>query len=134
MIRVRKLSEEPGEPEREDGSQGVGAVDIVLRRSDVAAFGSRLLRLEPGGHTAYHAHDREHVALVTSGRCRVETDAQVENLAEGTVVSIPSGTPHRFYNPGPGRLALLVLNLYPPEKVREEKKGPEIEYEPRTTT
>jgi quercetin dioxygenase-like cupin family protein len=140
MIKVRRLSEEPGEKELETGSRSATAVEIVLKRSDIEAFSSRLLRIEPGGHTAYHTHTREHVVLVVSGRCRVEMNDQTENVGEGYVVSVPADAPHRFFNPGPERLAILVLNFFPPEskmhqettKQRPEAQslGPTLEYEP----
>jgi quercetin dioxygenase-like cupin family protein len=116
MIRVRKLNEEPGEPEREEGSQGVNSIDVVLRRADLKAFSSRILRIEPGGHTAFHDHTREHVAVVLRGRCRVETKESTQELREAMIVTIPSGEGHRFFNPGSDRLALLILNLFAEEE------------------
>ena len=116
MIRVRKLNEEPGEPEREEGSQGVNSIDVVLKRADLKAFSSRILRIEPGGHTAFHDHTREHVAVVLRGRCRVETKESAQDLREAMIVTIPSGEGHRFFNPGSDRLALLILNLFTEEE------------------
>ena len=116
MIRVRKLNEEPGEPEREEGSQGVNSIDVVLKRADLKAFSSRILRIEPGGHTAFHDHTREHVAVVLRGRCRVETKDSTQELRDAMIVTIPSGEGHRFFNPGSDRLALLILNLFTEEE------------------
>jgi quercetin dioxygenase-like cupin family protein len=130
MIRVRKLNEEPGEPEREEGSQGVNSIDVVLKRADLKAFSSRILRIEPGGHTAFHDHTREHVAVVLRGRCRVETKESTQELREAMIVTIPSGEGHRFFNPGSDRLALLILNLFAEEEPKptnsvSTKKGEE---------
>jgi len=116
MIRVRKLYEEPGEPEKEEGSQGVNSIGVVLKRADLKAFSSRILRIEPGGHTAFHDHTREHVAVVLRGRCRVETKESAQDLREAMIVTIPSGEGHRFFNPGSDRLALLILNLFTEEE------------------
>ncbi len=116
MIRVRKLNEEPGEPEREDGSQGVNSVDVVLKRTDLKAFSSRILRIPPGGHTAFHSHPREHVAVVLTGRCRVETKDVTQEMREAMIVAIPSGEGHRFTNPGSVPLAILILNLFTEEE------------------
>jgi quercetin dioxygenase-like cupin family protein len=112
MIRVRRLSEEPGAPEAEIGAQGVNSIDLVLKRADLKAFSSRVLRIEPGGHTAFHSHAREHLAVVLSGRCRVETKDANQEIRGGMVVSIPPNEGHRFFNPGSDRLALLVLNFF----------------------
>ena len=112
MIRFRRLSEEPGAPEAESGAQGVNSIDLVLKRADLKAFSSRVLRIEPGGHTAFHSHAREHLAVVLSGRCRVETKDANQEIRGGMVVSIPPNEGHRFFNPGSDRLALLVLNFF----------------------
>jgi quercetin dioxygenase-like cupin family protein len=112
MIKFRKLYEEPGEPEKEEGSQGVNSIGVVLKRVDLKAFSSRILRIEPGGHTAFHDHTREHVAVVLRGRCRVETKDSTQELREAMIVTIPSGEGHRFFNPGSDRLALFILNLF----------------------
>ncbi len=112
MLRIRRLSEEPGAPEAEVGALGVNAIDLVLKRADLKAFSSRVLRIEPGGHTAFHSHSREHIAVVLSGRCRVETKDTNTEIGGGMVVAIPQNEGHRFFNPGSNRLALLILNFF----------------------
>jgi mannose-6-phosphate isomerase-like protein (cupin superfamily) len=119
-MKVRRLREEPGEPEKEEGSSGVNSVDLVLKREDIAGFSSRILRIEPGGHTAFHEHEREHVAVVLRGRCRAETKTDLADVGEGCIVSVPPGEPHRFNNPGKERLALLIVNLFPREEPKQE--------------
>ncbi len=119
-MKVRRLREEPGEPEKEEGSSGVNSVDLVLKREDIAGFSSRILRIEPGGHTAFHEHEREHVAVVLRGRCRAETKTDMADIGEGCIVSIPPGEPHRFNNPGKERLALVIMNLFPREEPKQE--------------
>lgn len=111
-LRIRKLSEEPGTDEHEGGYDGVNSVWAVLKRADLAAFSSRIFRVEPGGHTPMHSHDREHVAVVIRGTCRVECGAEAEEGGEGCIITIPSNVDHRFSNPGGDRLVLLVMNLY----------------------
>ena len=119
-MKVRRLREEPGEPEKEEGSSGVNSVDLVLKREDVAGFSSRILRIEPGGHTAFHEHEREHIAVVLRGRCRAETKTDMADVGEGCIVSIPPGETHRFNNSGKERLALLIMNLFPAEAPKQE--------------
>src|SRR5512136_2831942 len=125
MIRVRKLNEEPGEPEGEEGSQGVNSIDVVLKRADLKAFSSRILRIEPGGHTAFHDHTREHVAVVLRRRCRVETNDSTQELREAMIVTIPSGEGHRFFNPGSDKLALLILNVFAEEEPKPANPAPD---------
>jgi len=119
-MKVRRLREEPGEPEKEEGSSGVNSVDVVLKREDIVGFSSRILRIEPGGHTAFHEHEREHATVVLRGRCRAETKTDMADVGEGCIVSVPPGEPHRFNNPGKERLALLIMNLFPREEPKQE--------------
>jgi quercetin dioxygenase-like cupin family protein len=111
-LRVRKLSEEPGVDEQEEGFSGVNSVWAVLKRTDLTGFSSRIFRMEPGGHTANHVHDREHVAVVVSGTCRVEGSEETRTVGAGNIVAVPRNLPHRFSNPGPGRLVLLIMNFF----------------------
>jgi len=111
-LRVRRLSEEPGSYEVDEGFSGVNSVWVVLKRADLAGFSSRIFRIEPGGRTPVHEHDREHVAVVIRGTCRVECGSVAEEGGEGCIVAIPSNATHRFSNPGRERLVLLVMNLY----------------------
>ena len=124
MIRVRRLNEEPGEPEKEEGSQGVNSIDVILKRSDLKAFSSRILRINPGGHTAFHSHTREHVAIVLTGRCKVETKEATQELREAMIVTIPSGEGHRFLNSGSVPLAILILNLFTEEEPKPAEPAP----------
>lgn len=111
-LKVRRLTEEPGIEELEEGFSGVNTLWVVLKRDDLTGFSSRIFRMEPGGHTSMHAHEREHVAVVIRGTSRVECGSQVEEVGEGYILTIPSNATHRFSNPSEDRLVLLVMNLY----------------------
>ena len=112
-VRVRALEEEPGEEVTEEGYRGVSSVWLAVERGGLKGFSSRIFRIEPGGHTSMHAHERENLALVLRGSCQLEYASERMLLKEGSLVEIPSGVPHRFLNPGEGRLHLLVMNLTP---------------------
>jgi len=112
-IKLRKLSEEPGIDETEDGFQGVNSVWAVLARTDLAEFSSRIFRMKLGGHTATHTHEREHVAVVVSGSCRVEVGEESWTAGAGSIISVPPNLIHRFLNPGKERLVLLIMNITP---------------------
>lgn len=111
-LKVRKLSEEPGVDEQEEGFSGVNSVWAVLKRTDLTGFSSRIFRMELGGHTATHAHDREHVAVVVSGTCVVESGGETRKVGAGSIISVPRNLSHRFSNPSRDRLVLLVMNLF----------------------
>jgi quercetin dioxygenase-like cupin family protein len=120
-VRIRKLSEEPGIEETEEGFSGVNTIWAVLKRTDLSAYSSRIFRMEPGGHTATHTHSREHVAVVVSGVCRVE----------GSIITVPPNLPHSFSNPGRDRLVLLIMNLFTESDAPEaEPEKEEAEGEP----
>ena len=112
-IRIRKLSEEPGIEETEEGFSGVNTVWAVLKRTDLVEFSSRIFRMEPGGHTANHTHEREHIAVVVSGACRVHVGEESWTAGAGNIINVPSNLIHSFSNPGRERLVLLIMNMTP---------------------
>jgi len=126
-VRIMKLSEVPGVDMEEEGFKDVNSVWAVLKKDDVTAFSSRIFRMGPGGHTAMHAHDREHVAVVVRGLCRIEGEGTIDEAGEGSVVAIPVGVPHRFSNETQDQIVLLIMNIY---KSSEESTGPELELSP----
>ena len=125
-IKVRRLSEEPGIDETEEGFQEVNSVWAVLARKDLAEFSSRIFRMKPGGHTATHTHEREHVAVVVSGSCRVEVGEESWTAGAGSIITVPPNLIHRFSNPGKERLVLLIMNMTPriepPETTAEDSQ------------
>ena len=114
-LKIRRLSQEPGEPMPGEGHHGVNTVMAVPMR-EASAYSCRVLRIDQDGSTATHRHPREHFVLALTGKARVETDTEVAEIAPGTVVNIPPDVPHRFVNTTPKKTALLVQNLYPEEK------------------
>jgi quercetin dioxygenase-like cupin family protein len=114
-LKIRRLSQEPGEPMPGEGHHGVNTVMAVPMRG-VSAYSCRILRIEPDGSTAIHRHPREHFVLALTGRARVETDKEVAEIASGVVVNIPPDVPHRFVNATTEKTELLVQNLYSEKK------------------
>jgi quercetin dioxygenase-like cupin family protein len=111
-LKIRIISQEPGEPMPGEGYHLVNTV-MAVPKKDASAYSCRILRIEPGGNTATHAHPREHHVLALTGKARVETDTEVAEIKPGTIVNIPPDTPHRFVNATTEKTALLVQNLYP---------------------
>jgi len=128
-IRVRKLSEEPGIDEEEEGWSGVNSVWAVLKREDLTGFSSRIFRMGPLGHTAMHSHNREHVAVVIKGKCRVEGENGPLDVGEGNIIAVPANASHRFSNPGRDRLVLLIMNFFTDDGT-DEMVSPKEEPEP----
>ena len=111
-VRIRKLAEEPGEQVTEEGFKDVNNVWVVQKRKAMGSFSSKIFRIEPGGHTDLHAHDREHIAVVIRGTCRVEGGGTIEDVREGSIIAVGKGVSHRFINSGQGKLALLIMNFF----------------------
>ena len=111
-IKIRKLSEEPGITETNEGFNGVNSIWAVLKRTDLKGFSSRIFRMEPGGHTTNHTHDREHVVVVISGVCRVEGIHDPVTVRSGSIITVPPNLFHSFSNPGKDRLVLLIMNMF----------------------
>ena len=66
--------------------------------------------LEAGQSQAGHRHavgDKLYYVIAGAGRIRVDTDERA--VTAGDLVCAPAGTEHAVHNPGPERLALLVV-------------------------
>jgi quercetin dioxygenase-like cupin family protein len=66
--------------------------------------------LEPGQSQAGHRHavgDKLYYVLSGTGRIRVDGDERT--VGAGDLVCAPAGSDHAVHNPGPDRLALLVV-------------------------
>ena len=66
--------------------------------------------LEPGQEQAAHRHavgDKLYYVLAGTGRIRVGADEHA--VTPGDLVCAPAGEEHAVHNPGPERLALLVV-------------------------
>ena len=122
-LKVRRLTEEPGIDETEEGYSGVNTVWAGLKREDLSGFSSRIFRMKPGGHTPMHAHDREHTVVVIRGTCQVESDSNTWKMNEGNIVTVPKNPPHRFTNPGSEGAVILIMNLFTQESTEAETEG-----------
>jgi quercetin dioxygenase-like cupin family protein len=66
--------------------------------------------LEPGQSQAGHRHAvGDKLYYVLSGRGRIRVDADERTVEPGDLVCAPAGSDHAVHNPGPDRLALLVM-------------------------
>jgi len=101
-------------------------MDRFLRVPDRLAFSAEKMRkvglvdtaslfcdaycLEPGQEQAGHRHavgDKLYFVLSGTGRIRVGDDER--DVGPGDLACAPAGEDHGVRNPGPGRLALLVM-------------------------
>ena len=72
---------------------------------------------DPGGHTdpprliaPLHLHNSDDEAwYVLEGALCVQSGDEVVELHAGSGVHVPRGTPHTYWNPGPGRVRYLLV-------------------------
>ena len=66
--------------------------------------------LEPGQSQAGHRHAvGDKIYYVLSGTGRIQVDGDERAVEPGDLVCAPAGSDHAVHNPGPERLALLVM-------------------------
>lgn len=108
---VRKLSGEKWEPWIGEGYHDASSI-MMVSKTEAAAVSCRIIRLNPGGHTAMHSHERIHHIITLEGSALLETDKEsivLEHLNEATV---GSDVPHRFINKSDSVTLIQVLNIF----------------------
>jgi quercetin dioxygenase-like cupin family protein len=86
-----------------DKMKKVGLVDTPNLFCDVYCF-------EPGQAQAGHRHTvGDKLYYVLAGRARIRVGADEREVQPGALVCAPAGEEHGVVNPGPERLALLVV-------------------------
>ena len=88
----RKVSSETG-----PATNFTGAVHIYRPIAPNPAAGAdwRVVTFEPGARTAWHAHPKGQILIVTAGSGRVQREGgTIEKIRPGDVVLIPPGEKH----------------------------------------
>ncbi len=110
-LKKRKLSEEDWPPWiGEDYKKSFST--MMIEKTNVSAVSTRLIKLEPTGHTETHSHDRVHHVLCIDGEAILETDKEKMILGHHTLVEISAQVPHRFINKTETPAVILVINLF----------------------
>ena len=112
MITKRKLSKENWEPWIDEGYTGASS-NMMIPKSEVKAVSCRIIRLEPGGHTGMHSHERVHHVIALEGLPELETDTERIKLGNLVAVKIGANVPHRFINNENNVALIQVQNLFP---------------------
>jgi len=91
----------------------IAFADAKLRKTnlvDTANLFCDAYGLEPGQSQAGHAHAvGDKLYFVLQGRGRIRVDDDERDVRAGDLVCAPAGSNHAVHNPGPERLALLVV-------------------------
>lgn len=64
----------------------------------------------PGEGPVLHRHPYEEVFIVLEGCSRFTVGAATIDAVAGKVVMVRAGVPHKFVNPGPGRLRQIDIH------------------------
>lgn len=110
-IRVNKLSEVDWQPWEGEGYSDA-YTDMMIEKTSVSAVSTRLIRLEAGGCTQTHSHNRVHHVVSLRGEAVLETDIESITLEAFTLAIIPSKVAHRFVNKRETIAILEVINLF----------------------
>ncbi|MES2736697.1 MAG: cupin domain-containing protein [Verrucomicrobiota bacterium] len=83
-----------------------------------------MMRLEPGRETGPgpESHARsDQVLLVLEGTLEGEIADERISMGKGDFITVPAGTPHRFYNAG--ERSALTFNVYAPPAYPPDARG-----------
>jgi len=99
--------EVPAEPA--EGREGV-AIRWVLGRNVAAPnFVTRIIEVQPGCSTAYHAHEWEHEVVVLEGQGRVTHEGGETLIRPGSCIYVAPHEAHQFANAGATLLRFVCV-------------------------
>ena len=82
------------------------------------------IELEPGGEVRPHTHNRVEAYLFLTGRARVMTGDEIEEVTTGDVAFAPIGVPHAIKVIGTEPVRFYAFNA-PPASTCQMKEAPE---------
>jgi len=88
---------------------GVRTWYLVTRERGAIEFLTWITEFDPGTSLAPHFHNCQESVTVLEGRAVFEAAGEEGNLAQNAATLVPTGTVHRFRNPGPNRLRILFV-------------------------
>lgn len=93
----------------EEVAKGVWVRPLITEEDGAPNFMMDVFEIEPGGHTALHAHPWEHQAFVLSGEGTIRAGDTDHPIKPGSVVFIAANEEHQFRNSGKHPLELLCV-------------------------
>jgi mannose-6-phosphate isomerase-like protein (cupin superfamily) len=88
---------------------GVRTWHLVTAERGATEFLTGITEFDPGAALAPHFHNCQESVTVLEGRAFFEADGETCELEPTAATLVPTGTVHRFRNPGPGRLRILFV-------------------------
>ncbi len=94
----------------EEGAEKVKIRWLIGEKDNPPHFYLRMIEIEPGGHTPYHKHPKEHEVYILEGEGKiVDFNGNEHPLTEGTVAYVPPMEKHQFKNNGKKILRFLCI-------------------------
>lgn len=108
MIK-RSIQSVAGKQIEGEGIDGVTMRLLVGKEDAAPTFAMRHFSLDTGGSTPLHKHDWEHEVLVLAGQGVIECGGDVEQIAQGDAIFVPSNDLHQFRNTGEDPLEFICV-------------------------
>jgi putative monooxygenase len=89
--------------------EGVRTWYLVTSQRGATEFLTGITEFDPGASLAAHFHNCQESVIVLEGRAMFEAAGDECALEQNAATLVPTGTVHRFRNPGPGRLRILFV-------------------------
>lgn len=88
---------------------GVRTWYLVTVERGATEFLTGITEFDPGASLAPHFHNCQESVIVLEGRAIFEASGESCAMDQHSATLVPTGTVHRFENPGPGRLRILFV-------------------------
>lgn len=88
------------EPAPSDHGEGVSIRWVINREHGAPNFAMRVIEVQPGSATPFHAHWNEHEVYILEGRGTVKGSEGDRTLGIGDVVYVAPNEEHQFVNSG----------------------------------
>ena len=88
---------------------GVRTWHLVTAERGATEFLTGITEFDAGAALALHFHNCQESVTVLEGHAVFEADGESCALEPTVATLVPTGTVHRFRNPGPGRLRILFV-------------------------
>jgi quercetin dioxygenase-like cupin family protein len=88
---------------------GVRTWHLVTVERGAKQFLTGITEFDPGAALALHYHNCQESVVVLEGAAVFEAFGERQTLEPHSATLIPTGTVHRFRNPGPGTLRILFV-------------------------
>lgn len=100
-MKKKRFSDVPRVEIKKEGFRGMSARYLWSADDGCPNYALRIMEIEPGGHTSYHAHAEEHEFYFLEGEAAfVDAEGNETRLSPGDTVYSQPDEPHQIKNVG----------------------------------